>query len=227
MTVQRPHHRIDGEDHDPGVAPFGGVPQEVDRALGLAEGKVDGRHLVRRGPGRLGADQERSRLVHPARQGQAPREDGLHESGTLGEIPCREVLPHRLVVAAQVLEGASDGPMTEELVRIELEGSPRVGELGLVVAAEGVMEAHEGRDHHRERIHLLRPAQRARSLVAMAAQVEDEAEPLVGRGGGGGQVDGTAQLPFRAVPVPVLQEAEESRGDVGLGQTVVEGEGPT
>ena len=43
--------------------------------------------------------------------------------------------------------------------------------------------------------------------------------------GVGRQLDGAPQLALGAVPVPFLQEAKEARGDVGLREPVVEGQG--
>ena len=46
LAPQRPHHRIHGEDYDPGVPLVGRNGQELERAVRLAQREVDGRRLV-------------------------------------------------------------------------------------------------------------------------------------------------------------------------------------
>ena len=134
------------------------------------------------------------------------------------------MLPRRLVVTAEVLEGAAHGPVAEELVRVELERAPGLGELGPVLAAESVVQADEGRDDQGQRVQLFGPPQRPGRFVPAAAKVQDEAEPLVRSGGVGRQLDGATQLALGAVPVPILQEAKEAGRDVRFRNPVVEKE---
>src|SRR6185503_10520701 len=103
----------------------------------------------------LQADEDLPRLRALAGEGEAARQHRLQERVPAGELRGLAMLPDRLAVAAEALEGEAHGPTAQEVVRVQLHGLAGVVQLPRVVAREVGLEREERRRHERERVELL------------------------------------------------------------------------